>query len=518
MEVEENNKENNQDNRISKFRFLIPEEKNKLREVENSNSGTNKNISFESNVDLTSEFEKKGYDTQRYNIKKIIQSRIDETKIFDENKYQELDERQKNIRLKRIQEKLKKNEKEPVRRVILSEDLVVDALGENTDENTNDNISSLIFVEKLGEESDDNQDLDQEANNEIVIKELEKILKNNSIQEQEREDLEEKERAEIRENFVIIKNDDNKPEKQKSQLSEQERRLEREREKKLQAQRFFDENEEVVEEVESEDTFKLTEFLSKYWAKILIGILTILIVIFSMNIITNEIEKRVNEKRIEAEENNAQTDEVGLEQAEATETELEVSPNGQEVELEVVDKNLENPIIGNETSGYMATIEIVSANVSSVVLEITNNKFRYVEDNNYTEYFNNYVYANIKNAEPNRDKDKYISLFGKNDNAHFGNLKYLTDPDFFKSISVDYSRNNSTTTYSAISYYQTEVLDERVYGKMSDTELLKFVTDEIAKSQHKVDVDIKNNSKILTLITFDEEINMYNVLHMINVN
>lgn len=426
-----NDKEKNIKHKESKFRFLNPEEKKKLKELNDSIIGKNKNISFDSNVDLSKQFESKGYDTQKYNIKKIVNSRLEQTQIFDNSA---------------IREALKETEEDVKEYLIKAKD--VDKF-ESTE--SKDNGIIILDINDEIEKSENDTNLEPE----IIKLELERIMLNSN------DDTFEK--SEVKPKRLYSKHE--------------------------QAKKFFEYDGQVEDDKKEKIDFtKLKQYFVKNKMYIILGSIILLIVFFIFNILN----ALTNTNQHVQEQNNDIVENVNVET--------------------VIDKPLEE----KKKSEYTASLEITNSNTNSIVLEITNSNFKYVKQNNNTDYFVDFVYANVRNARPYKEFDRFIAMFGKDSIEHFASLKYLYDEDFFNTIEVRYNYNNETTIYKALAYYSTEKLDDRFYKDMSGIELSEFLGEEVKKSKYILKDYIAVESKIMTLITFDMEQGIYHVLYLID--
>ncbi len=480
-----NGEENSQLNKQSKFRFLNPDEKRKLKELNDEILGDSKNIKFESNVDLAIQFAPLSYDTQRYNIKKLVDERMTDTLVFNSSE----------VREKLAQERLeaKKARKAKKKRVadVSKPQMLVTSVERNEvlDEEVFE--SEEIINERLAEQTA------------IIQRELERILRNSSITEEKKEkqiksDVEELEELEEVKQILSIKDLDvemPKPSKdgnprfvdeitaiERKYLdsiqtsTDESRKRELAEEKRKHAKEFFDHNEE--RDVNASVSVSVSRSKSKIIYRCLIAIILLFILYISYKLI---------EGRNQSTSQNFE--------------EITVSETAAETTL---------------VSDYQAKVEIIGSNTSNQVIEIVDSNFEYLAGSNNTDDFNNYIYANLKNAQPYKDNNNLIVLFGKDDSQHFGNLKYLEDSDYYNSFEVNYTYNGTTTSYNAISYYKTVALDKKMYSAFGDVDFINFITDEIYKSMHKVKSDFVpgRDSEILTLVTFDSEKSIYHVLYL----
>ncbi len=484
-----NGEENSQINNQSKFRFLNPEEKRKLKEIKDEILGDSKNINYDSNVDLAIQFAPTSYDTQRYNIKKLLDQRLTDTLVFNSAE---------------------------VREKMSHENLYdIEELDEYFDEEFEEIPKSKILVTSIelsDEESYEEEIVNErlEEQTEIIQRELERIMRNNARVSREEKELEklreEKEILNVKElvdensssynsvsqessipRFVEELSENEKNYLDSIQSREEARKRELAEEKRRHAKELFDVEDEVVEENQHK---KIGQINNKYVYYGLIILLISLIVFISF--------------KITAEKPSEKADDV------AGETAVEVEMPTYEVG-EIVPPKAEEVI-----STYIGSVEILGSNNVNEVAEIVNDSFEYVEGSNETEDFDDTIYANLKNAKPYKDINNLIVLFGNDDNEHFGNLKYLEDSDYFDSIEVNYEHEGITTSYSAISYYTTNELDERLYGAFGDVDYINFITNEIYRSIHEVksDIIIDMDSEILTLVTYDSEAKLYHVLYL----
>lgn len=421
----------------NKYRFLNPEEKRKLKRLNEEILGENKNISFDSNVDLSVQFEKKGYDTQRYDIKKIVNSRLYETQVFNPSKVAErLDEFE--------------GEKNP-------DDMIVTQIIKNHNEE-NERKDEILYSEVEN----------------IVHKEINVNLSN----EDEQDNL-----------ILLYKNDDiNNFDNRGAKFSYSEENREKLNE-------IFSD----LEDLEDEEDIDDEENNNKRKHKYIIVILICIILITSIYISYHSFVKSSNT--------------LTLKNENAVEVQNMYNYDIEKAKLDF--QNLEKPLKSDVKSDYNGVVKISNSNSSCTAIEITNDNFRYTDDSNDTDYFNNFVFANTKNNDSGYD---YTIIFGKNDPTFFGSLKYLDDVDYFNSISINYEVNDILNTYSGLAYYETDLLNDNFYKMMDNEELVEFIKSELEKSIYPIGKysDISDQDKILTLITYDEENNLYHVLHTIS--
>ncbi len=604
---EENNvRPDARQNKQSKFKFLIPDDKQTLRNaevvhVDKKNKKNVQNITFDSDVDLTVQFESKGYDTQRYNIKKLVNERLYETQVFDISRiseaivetineleekgvesFQDLEivddhefetndnyNRSLNILVTEVERKqytehveideeafkeqsqIIKNELERILRnnslenanenilenftnelnnseivgnevsqgnnagfnILLSDDFVenvenrefenddaninlgfglLDSFEENTqnlaqgeaeyiaeeiqtgfnglvDEDLVDVSSSEIDNNKLLEDEGDyitfdNEDLDN-LNDELIEDSIYNNVQLKLLNDDELEALAER-------SYLTAKSVNT------SKSTNFVNKLSIDEEKRLQANKFFNENYEHIDEsLENKD---IKSKISMYLGVILIGVLVCAIVFFTAKIVLNIYDN--NHVEYDFEENGS-----GVSSGDPT-----------------------IPVIDGVASDYSAVVEIVSNNSSCEVREITNEDFIYDDVSSSTDYFDEYVYANTKNLDYN-----YVVLFGKDDNSHFGSIKYLSDEDFFNTLKVNYNVDGNIEEYSTLGYYKTKELDPALLKQLSSKELDEFKSNEFAKSEHSKGITLTSDSSLLTLVTYDTQEDVYHVAHFI---
>ncbi len=583
MSEENNTRPKTAQNRQSKFRFLNPDEKQTLRKTDDEFNGDNKNITFDSNVDLTVQFESKGYDTQRYNIKKLVNERLYETQVFD---------------ISRISEAILEtiNEIEEKGAESFKDLEVVDDFEFENNENYNRSLNILVSeVER--KQYTEHVEIDEETfkeQSQIIKSELEKILRNNSVNdsydnvgdevtetennddigsgfgillaENSRllednvnseiletpehrkasedllqlisdiydkdiaEEVVEKSRfmdsTEIKDGIIdtVEQQEINQEINQEEQqyisfdqkdfndldddnfssvelklltdeelgaLSEREyltqkpvvtkkstnyvNKLSFDEEKRLQASKFFnDKFEQLDDDKENDD---INNKMLTYVGIGVIGIIVCAIIFFTARIVINIYESN----NVEYEFEQVQVDETAI------------------------------PVLDGIESDYSATIEIVSNNAISNVKEISNVHFVYDEVSSDLDYFDEFVYADLNNIENNQ-----VVLYGKDDNNHFGSIKYLGDEDFFNTLRVYYTVDGVETEYSVICYYKTNELDENIGKKTTLEGFKQFLENEFAKSEHSNGVAITNESSILTLVTYDTQEQVYHVAYLLS--
>ncbi len=641
----------------SKFRFLIPEEKQMLREPSEEFYVNNKNITFNSNVDLTVQFESRGYDTQRYNIKKLVHERLYETQVFDlssisqaivetineiEEKgvesFKELEvvddyefennenyERSLNILVTEVERKqytehveldeeafkeqsqIIKNELERILRnnayhesrenfeedetsnlnnnlsstgfnILLAEDeryqeesindeyftndeeIVLDLIG-NFDKKGNDTenvrfpliqeIEQVEEIEVIDVDNEDNEDLlllekqiktnnvdvnqtrqqnqpikhlnhvyeevrkpksneEVEVETKTVINNSEAKLSNQEISntandlnaessnikerhyinfDDELESSDEDNIEKYIDNYQVelkLLNDDElealsersyltKKSVETSKSTSFANNISLDEEKRIQASKFFSEQEEYVN-----DTSDTSNIKTKVFMNILIGLMILLIfaiLFFGVRIAINIYESKSLDYQFEN---------MG--------------------ERLIAD----TPVVDGVTSDYTAVVEIVSNNAINDVKEVTNEGFTYNTESAVTEYFDDFVYANLRNKDFN-----YITLYGKDDNNHFGSIKYLGDEDFFNTLKVKYSEGNVVTEYSTIGYYKITELNRHLENAVTQEDFNKYLARDLAMSEHSKGIALTSDSKVLSLTTYDTQDKLYHVAHFI---
>ncbi len=464
-----NGEENSQLNKQSKFRFLNPDEKRKLKELNDEILGDSKNINFESNVDLAIQFAPTSYDTQRYNIKKLVDERLSETLVFNSTE----------VREKLAQEKLEAKKARKVKKKRLIEEskpqMLVTSVERNEEYEEEIIESEEIVNERLAEQTA------------IIQRELERILKNSSP----KVDKEQEEQEEVKQILSVKELDIEMPKKMKDGnpnfveeitslerkyldgivSSEAARKLELAEEKKKHTKEFFESKDDFEED---KNYLKIKKNRSKIIYYALIVLIFLLVVLIAYKFLQNNYGNTGQDFQ-----------------------EIDTGVNG-------------------EVSNYQGEIEIVGSNASSQIMEITDGDFQYVASSNDSEEFNTYVYGNLKNAKPYKATNNLVVLFGKDDSQHFGNLEYLVDRDYYNTFEVKYTYDGETTNYKAISYYKTLVLDNKMYSAFGAVDFINFMNDEIYKSIQPIrsDVIIESDSEILTLVTFDSDNKLYHVLHL----
>ncbi len=510
MSGEDKSQLNNQ----SKFRFLNPEEKKKLKEIKDEILGESKNINFESNVDLAIQFAPRSYDTQRYSIKKLVDERLANTLVFNSS------EVRNKVNVEEVEEfediEIDFDELDDFEDIEIDFDeieetpkakMIVTSVERNVDVDDEFYEDGEIVNERLEEQTA------------IIQRELERILRANSRfndSEEVEKIFKEKQLLNLKElNHIETKFENESPQEVSTNRSdvpkfvdelttmerryledvqtlEDSRKRELVEEKKKRARELFEGND---DDFKDESYFRVRKNNHKYIYYLLVALLIGVIVFIAFQILDSS--RSDNDQDFESS--------------------LEVDESSDE---EKVDTYSVGELVPPETeesiSTYIGTVEILNSNNVNEVAEIVNGSFEYVEGSNETEYFDEAVYANLKNAKPYKDINNLIVLFGKDDNDHFGNLKYLEDSDYYNSIEVNYENEGVASTYKAISYYQTEELDKRLYGAFGDIDFINFITDEIYKSIHEVrsDIIIDMDSELLTLVTFDSEEKLYHVLYL----
>lgn len=453
----------------NKFRFLNPEEKRKLKELNKEIFGTNKNITFDSNVDLTVQFEKKGYDTQRYDIKKIINSRLYETQVFEPSK---------------VLEKLTE-------------------IDSNNVENQDDNFESNVLVTSIIKNSENNVEslmetpeeiLDKEVERDIIEQEFKRILQDNNTLDEDNGILYDDEFKD--ENLIHFFEEPNIENYEKNHNTNNEIKIDLNRKMNKDDQNKISINSQQEKSVNDLYNYgnDIKDYEDKKRNKFLIIVALVLIaivVVYIYVMVFGENKDNSEERGITVENSNFE----------------------EELEMGDLTNTIEPMAYRND---YNAVIEITSSNTSCTALEITNEEFRYNKDSDATTNFDNYVFANVKNEN---NPYSYIVLFGKNDPTFFGSLEYLNDEDYFNTISIYYIVNDIVDRYSALSFYTTNFLDERFYEDMksdiNSDEILEFINNEVAKSIYpvKADLEFKADDKFITLITYDEDEKIYYILN-----
>ncbi len=606
----------------SKFRFLIPDEKEVLRKTEKDT----KNLTFDSNVDLTVQFESKGYDTQRYNIKKLVNERLYETQVFDISRISEaivetineieekgvenfkdlevVDDyefennesygRSLNILVTEVERKqytehveideetfkeqsqIIKNELERILRsnssesnetyeniadvhdiqeekvevhgfsIFLAEDDIIvnetDSFEKSDSYDEEERI--LEFIPKFENREFENKEFENrefESSNEEVefladIPVHEDVSKQgteqinvgrnndkmpikhlNHVYEEVRKpnlsnsvEIVKESNTDVEKHYINFDNDDldslkeddfekyietDKVELKLLNDDELDALYERsyltkepvkttkstshvksptfDEEKRKQASKFFNETEEYYEDVHEKEEIK-----NKALMYIAIGLISILIVVIVF--LTVRIGMNIYESK------NIGND-LGFE--------------GQSIDSTI-------PIVEGSTSDYTAIVEIVSNNSSINVKEITNVGFTYNEDSCNKEYFNDFAYANLRNANYN-----YITLYGKDDNNHFGSIKYLSDEDFFNTLKINYFEGDKVTEYSAIGYYKASSLNRELENTLEPEDFNKYLSNELALSEHSNGIALTSDSSILSLVTYDTQEDLYHVAY-----
>ncbi len=481
-----NGEENSQLNKESKFRFLNPEEKRKLKVINEEILGNSKSINFDANVDLAIQFAPRSYDTQRYNIKKIVDERLNKTLVFNSSV---------------VREKLEREKSE------VSEDL--EKLDEYYDDFENDSeddfyeleeksprilFTSVVKNDVDGEPILENEEIVNERLEEqtaIIQRELQRILRNSLEQELKEEIVLENStnEAQVEEKKVHLNKSEEKEivydnpnpkfveeisENERQYLrniqSQEEKKLQLAEEKKKHARELFRYEEEHKEDYNEAKT-KASRLL---FYMIIIVLLTLIVFVFT---------------RLAT---------MGKEQN---------ASKG----LDVI-----SPITAEKWDDLGWEIQIVSNNTKTTIVEVTNDNFIFGESSNEIEYFNDYVFGNFKNAKPSRENNKLIVVFGKDDNKHFGSLKYLKDIDYFNSIEVNIIEDGIPSGYKAVGYYTSENLNNKLYAKLTDDEIISFVNEELSKSIHGIESieTIDENSEILTLVKFDNKAKIYHVAYL----
>ncbi len=447
--------------------------------------GDSKNINFDSNIDLSVQFAKRSYDTQRYNIKKLVNERLGDTIVFNTSLVEE-----KLREMKQSVEVLNEDFED----IMLEYELIDDIV-----ENENNTTMLVTSVEKNeafdSEGIEENERLEEQTA--VIQRELERILKNSTqivINEIEEENNKENAKSDSTDKGEVFKLERTK---------DKDNRLDLDEEKRRRAQEFFRfDDDEIIESKKSNSDFK--KKANRFLFHFLIIALIALIAYIGYSFYVDSVDDEKLESNVDGE--------------------LSIEEKPQETEGDVVEFVPNNDIdtvspVNSSMSGYYeyeAIVAITSHNTSNPVVAITNDEFVYNKRSNESDYFKDFVYANIKNATPERRNDKLIVVFGKDDSEHFGSLKYLGDIDYFNTIEVNYVTNHTSSTYKALSYYKAKTLDSRLYDILTDVDTVKLIDDELTKSIHLAqDSSITwSDMEVLTLITYDTDNDDYHVLHL----
>ena len=224
-------------------------------------------------------------------------------------------------------------------------------------------------------------------------------------------------------------------------------------------------------------------------ANIIIGIIIILIAYFSY-----EIVKTLNDnKKIDREIAKIKEEVIIKEEEEKKEEEPEETEEPTEVKLPLDFNKLKS--INSDTGAW---IKVDNTNIDYPVVKTNNNNY-YLSHSFYkTNNINGWVFENSENSS-NFDDDNTV-IFGHNTNGYtmLSELKDIYNGILGTNINITIYLENNILNYKVFSIYLEKPENTSNISKYLNQNIIDYMKE---KSKLKIDVDVNEGDKILTLST-----------------